>query len=110
MTKAESTLDDLQHDVGVFAFCGLNLDRDDSESLRSDDSAELLETLEQARDQRNLERSDLREAQTKRDEYRNLLIEAFPLIKDMTIAMKFDDALGTHVTMGGSLPRIEDKA
>lgn len=51
-TKAESALDDLQHDIGVFAFCGTYMDKDDKESLRSDDTIPLLETMEQIKDKR----------------------------------------------------------
>lgn len=51
--KAENDLDDLQHDVGVFAECGLFMSGSDKESLRSDDSIPLLETLELMKDRFN---------------------------------------------------------
>lgn len=48
--KAERDLDDLQHDVGVFAECGLSMSKDDKESLRSDDSISFMETWQQEHD------------------------------------------------------------
>lgn len=73
--SAERALDDLQHDVGVFAECGLFMNGNDKESLRSDDSIPLLETLELMKDRFNTvsfrrarwrERAEQAEGQVKR--------------------------------------------
>lgn len=48
--------DDLAHDLGVFTFCGLNFDKGDMESLRSDEGLALLAVLSLCRDQRAMDK------------------------------------------------------
>jgi hypothetical protein len=38
----------------------------------------------------------------------NLLIDTFPIIKDMAIAMRYDDVFNTDVTLGGKMPKKDD--
>jgi len=63
--KLAGKIDDMQHDFGVIAFCGLNMSKDDKESFRSEDSIPALQTLEQVRDEVNQLKAETKARETR---------------------------------------------
>lgn len=79
LQKEANHADDLAHDMGAFAYCGLNFDKGDMESIRSEEGLELLEVLSQCRDERTMDKYHLGEAEAALTEARRVILAAIEI-------------------------------